>query len=231
MSLVHHHEIPLCTTEFLLQFLVAGELVEPGDQQGMVIERVAAERLFREVVREDGELKAELLIHLILPLLHETPRSDDQDPFGICPHQELADQKPCHDRLAGARIVRKDKPQRLPGEHRFINRRDLMGKRFDVRGMHRHHRVEEIGEVNPVSLSSKFELLAGCVERPRPACLRKGEGGFAGAEEHLLFQLTIDSPVIDRQRVLADRFGRDDLHDLARFNPVDGRIFLYVFQS
>ncbi len=231
VGLVHHHEIPLRTIEFLLQVLIAGELVEPGNQQGMIVERVATERLFREVTGEDSELKAELLVHLVLPLLHEAPWGDDQDPLGVGPHQELADQETSHDRLAGAGVVRKDEPQRLPGEHRLIDRRDLVGERFDVRGMHRHHRIEEVGEVDPVGLGGKFEPFAGCVERPRPPGLREGEGGFAGAEEHLLFQLPVGGLVIDRQRVLTDRLSGDNMDDLAGLDTVDGRIFLDIFQS
>ena len=207
VCLVHHHEIPLRVREFLLQFLVPGELIEPGDQQGMVVERVAGERLLREVAGEDGERKAELLVHLVLPLLDETPGGDDQNTFGICPHQELADQQAGHDRLAGAGIVCQDEPQRLPGEHRLVDCRDLVGERLDVRSMDRHHRVEEVGQVDPVGFRSEFERLAGRVERPRPPGLREGEGGLVGTKEHLLLELPVGSFVVDRQRVLAHRIG------------------------
>jgi len=57
------------------------------------------------------------------------------------------------------------------------------------------------------------------------------EGEITGAKEHLFLHLPLDGSVIDRQRVLADRFGRDDTYDLAGLDTVDDRILPDILQS
>ena len=97
--------------------------------------------------------------------------------------------------------------------------------------MHRHHRIEKVSQIDPIRFGSKFEFFAGRIKRPWTARFREREGRLIGPEEHLLLHLPIAGPVVDRQCVLAYRFGRNDTHDLARYNPADGSIFRYVFQS
>jgi hypothetical protein len=73
-----------------------------------------------------------------------------------------------HDRLAGSGIVSQDKAQRLPGKQRFIDRGDLVRQRLDVRGVNRHHRIEEEGEVDPFGLAGQLKGGTVAVERKGP---------------------------------------------------------------
>jgi hypothetical protein len=50
---------------------------------------------------------------------------------------------PGRDCLAGAGIGSQDEPERLASEHRLGDGRDLAGQRSDVRGLDRHHRVQQ----------------------------------------------------------------------------------------
>ena len=140
-------------------------------------ERVAARRRPRPEMRAiDNEAQIEFLKEFIAPLLDQASWRDDHNASRIGSHDQLADVEPCHNRLAGARIVREDEPQRLTGEHRLVDGGDLMGKRVNVRAMDRHHRVEQEREVYPLRLARELERIPIAVERPRAldGCLRDG---------------------------------------------------------
>src|SRR5436190_3796954 len=46
-----------------------------------------------------------------------------------------------HDSFARAWVVSKHETQRLPRQHRLVNRRDLVRERLHIRGMDGHHRM------------------------------------------------------------------------------------------
>ena len=69
------------------------QLVEPGDQQGLLGERVAAARGLDHVLGEDLEVQAELLPQLVLPLLDQAARGDDQAPLNVAADHQLLDQQ------------------------------------------------------------------------------------------------------------------------------------------
>ena len=58
----------------------------------------------------------------------------------------------CHDRLTRAGVVGQQKAQRLAGQHRLVDGRDLVRQRFDQGGVHGQHGVEEVGEADAVGL-------------------------------------------------------------------------------
>lgn len=53
------------------------------------------------------------------------------------------------------------------GQHGFVDRRDLMRQGLHVRGVHRHHGVEQEGQVDALGLASKEEVGSVAIERPR----------------------------------------------------------------
>ena len=83
----------------------------------MIVEGISARRGLLQKRRVDAELQAELLEHLVAPLLDQTPRRNDQDSAGIRAHDELADVKPGHDRLTSTRVVCQQEAQRLARQH------------------------------------------------------------------------------------------------------------------
>jgi hypothetical protein len=71
-----------------------------------------------------------------------------------------------HDRLARPGVVRQEKPERLAGEHRFVDGRDPVRERVEKRGVHREQRVEEIGQTDAMRLGDQPEERPGAVEAP-----------------------------------------------------------------
>jgi hypothetical protein len=114
----------------------------------------------------------ELRPQLVLPLLDEAARGDDQAALHVPTDGQLLDEEPRHDRLAGPGVIGQKEPQRLAREHLSVDARDLVGERLDVGGMNSEERVEEVGETDSQSLRDQAEELSVAVERP------SGAGGF-----------------------------------------------------
>ena len=157
----------------------------------MILERIAARRGFLERGREDAEFEAELLVEFVPPLFDEAARRDDENPAGIRPHDELADVETRHDRLAGTGIVGQNKPQRLSGQHRFVDGGDLVGQRIDVRGVDRHHRVEQESEVDPLRFAGQLKGGRVTVEGPGAFGRGLGDRGFVGRAEKPLLHCSV----------------------------------------
>ena len=79
VGLVEDDEVPVRgVVEDELEVLVAAELVQAGDEQVAVGERVARRRALDPVAGEDVEVEVELLGELRLPLLDERAGGDDE---------------------------------------------------------------------------------------------------------------------------------------------------------
>jgi hypothetical protein len=124
-----------------LEVLVAAELVEPRDQEVRVGERVARRAALDPVPGELGEVEVELLGQLRLPLLDERTGYDDEAAAEVAADDELADEEPGHDRLAGARVVGEQEAQRLAGQHLLVHRGDLVWEGLDLGGVDAEDRV------------------------------------------------------------------------------------------
>ena len=98
------------------------------------------------VAGEDVEVEAELLGQLVLPLLDQAARRDDQAALEIAADQQLLDQQPGHDRLAGAGIVGEQEAQRLARQHLAVDGRDLVRQRLDLRGADGEVGIEQVGK-------------------------------------------------------------------------------------
>ena len=99
---------------------------------------------------------------------------------------QLLDEQPGHDRLAGAGVVGEQEAQRLARQHRLVDGRDLVRQRLDERGVDGEHRVEEVGEADAVRLGDEAEERAVAVEAPRPARLDDLEARLVVAVEELV---------------------------------------------
>ena len=172
--------------ELGLQVVVAGQVIEPGDQQRLLGERVAAAGGLDHVPGQDLEVEPELLPQLVLPLLDEAPRSDHQAALDVAADHQLLAEQPGHDRLAGARVVGEQEAQRLARQHLVVDRVDLVRQRVEVRRLHGEERVEQVGQRDPLSLGREPEELAVSVHRPGPTGLLDGEPGLVVPVEQLL---------------------------------------------
>ena len=163
--------------ELRLHVLVARELVEPGDDEVGLEEPVAGARGLELVVGEDLEREVEAAVELVLPLLGEAAGADDQAALQVAAGDQLLDEQPGHDRLAGARVVGEQEAQRLARQHRLVDGRDLVRQRLDERGVDGEHGIEQVGEADALGLGDEAEERAVAVEAPGPALLDDLERG------------------------------------------------------
>ena len=123
------------------------------------------------VAGEDLEVEAELLPQLVLPLLDEAARGDDEAALDVAADHQLLDEQPGHDRLAGAGVVGEQEAQRLAGQHLRVDRRDLVRQRIEVRRLHREVRVEQVGQrIRCASEASRKSAPSASNDHARPAC-------------------------------------------------------------
>ncbi len=108
-------------------------------------------------------------VELVLPLLGQAAGADDEAALQVAAGDELLDEEPGHDGLAGAGVVGEQEAQRLARQHRLVDGGDLVRQRLDDGGVDRQHRVEEVGEANAVGLGDQAEEGAVAVEAPGPA--------------------------------------------------------------
>ena len=107
VCLVADDEVPAAVgcLQLELDVLVAGELVEAGDDERRFEEPVAGPRRFELVVGQDLERQVEAPEELVLPLLGETSGANDQASQQIAAGDKLLDEQARHDRLARAGVV------------------------------------------------------------------------------------------------------------------------------
>ena len=118
----------------------------------------------------------EAAVQLVLPLLGEAAGADDEAALQIAARDQLLDEQPRHDRLAGAGIVGEQEAQRLPRQHRLVDGGDLVRQRIDERGVDREDRIEQVREADAVRFGDEAEQRAVAVEAPRPALPRRSRG-------------------------------------------------------
>src|SRR5262249_20650583 len=114
VRLIDNDQIPVRSLKLGLQIRVARQVIQPGDEQGLLSERIATARSLDHVLGQDLEIKRELSPQLVLPLLDQAARSDDQAPLDVAPDNQLLAEKACHDRLACPWIIGKQVTKRLP---------------------------------------------------------------------------------------------------------------------
>jgi hypothetical protein len=112
MCFVADNKIPptIWRAQLLLYVLVAGKLVQPGNDEIRFREPIPGSRSLKFVIGQDLEWQMETTIELILPLLREASWADDKTALEITSCDELFHEQPRHDRLACAWIVSQKKP-------------------------------------------------------------------------------------------------------------------------
>jgi hypothetical protein len=212
VRLVADDQVPAAIRELelLLQVFVAGELVEAGDHQVVLLEPVAGTRGLELVVGEDLERQLEAAVELVLPLLGETAGADDQAALGDRRGHQLLDEQPGHDGLAGAGIIGQEEAQRLARQHGLVDGGDLVRQRLDVGGVHRHHGVEQVGEADALRFGNQAEECAITVETPGSPDLHDFEPWFVVAIEELIGDFPGRRLVSQLQRLGAKPLDADD---------------------
>ena len=133
------------------------------------MERVPGPGCLDHVAAHDLEVQIELVVELLLPLLDQAARGDDQAAVEVAAQHELADVEARHDRLAGARVVGQQEAERLQRQEALVDGLDLVGERLDGGGLDGGERVEEVGQLDPAGLGGQLECGAVGVEGPAAA--------------------------------------------------------------
>jgi hypothetical protein len=124
---VANDEVPIRRRlQFGLQLGRTRGHVEPHDETILFNEWIASDGSFNLITGQDVEAEAKFLGHLVLPLLDKASGRDDQTALEVAADQEFLDEQPCHDGLAGTRIVGKQEAQRLTWKHLAVNGCDLV---------------------------------------------------------------------------------------------------------
>src|SRR5882762_10794242 len=102
MCFVADDEIPttLWRAQLLLHVLVAGKLVQPGNDEIRFREPIPGSSSLKFVIGQNLERQMEATIKLILPLLGATSWTNDQTALEIAPGYELLNKQPSHNRFA-----------------------------------------------------------------------------------------------------------------------------------
>ena len=222
VGLVEDDEVPVGgVVEDELEVLVAAELVQAGDQQVAVGERVARRRALDPIAGQEREVEVELLSQLRLPLLDERPRGDDEAAPQVAANDELADEEPGHDRLAGAGVIGQEEAERLARQHRLVDGGDLVRQRLDEARADRDVRVEEVGEIDPLRLAGQLEGFPVAVEGPGLPFLDDRQARLVLAVDEALGHGAVGGPVGQRQDLGAVPADVDDRDRVIRCDAGD----------
>ncbi len=229
VGLVNDHEVPLRLGKLGEQVLVASQLIHAGDQQWVLLERVGAEHRFAELRREDLEGEPELQVELVLPLVDEAARGDDEAALDVLAQDELLDVEPSHDRLAGAWVVGEQEAQRRARQQLAVDRAQLMRQWLNIGRRDRQHRVGEASQLDALALGDELEVGGDSVEGTRLG-VRDREHLLGLATEHTLAQLALGGLVRQLDGVCAVRLSGEHGNMLPRDHTCEQQSGLDVLE-
>ena len=126
VRLITNDQIPFGDFQFFLQFIAARQLVQPGNAQIDLGKNIAAYCGFHSVIGQDFKADVEFRIELVLPLLRQAARGNDQAAFQIAASNQFLDKQAGHNRFTGTGVICQNIAQREPWQHFLIYRRDLV---------------------------------------------------------------------------------------------------------
>jgi hypothetical protein len=170
------------------------------------------------------------LVKLVLPLLGEAPRTDDQAALQVPADDQLLDEEPGHDGLAGAGVVGEQEAQRLAREHRFVDGGDLVRQRLDEGSVHGEHRIEQIGQPDALGFGHQSEQMPVAVEAPGSSGLDDLDGRLAVPVEELVGHPSFAVLEGDLDGVGPEPLHADERHDAVGEDAPYGRVRLEIFE-
>ena len=232
VRLVTDHQVPAAVRglELLLHVLVARELVQAGNDEVIFQEPVAGARRFQLVVGQDVKGQLETPVEFVLPLFGQAARADDEAALQIAADDQLLDEQPRHDRLAGARVVGQQETQRLARQHRLVDRRDLVRERVDKGRVDGEHRVEQMRQADAMRFGHEPEQMAVAVEAPGAALLDHVKARFVVAIQQLVGDPAGRVLVGQFQCLRAKPLHTDDGDEGIREDAAHGGVGLEVFE-
>ena len=171
---------------------------------------VARAGRFELVVGENVERQVEATVQLVLPLLDQAAGAHDQAPLQVAARDQLLDQQPGHDRLAGAGVVGQQEAQRLARQHRLVDRRDLVRQRLDHEVWTASTGSNRCASRMRCASETRRNSAAVAVEAPRPALLDDLERASSCAIEQFVGDLAGGGLVRQFERLGAEPLHADD---------------------
>ena len=157
-------------------------------------------------------------------------RADDQAALQVPARDQLLDQEPPHDGLAGAWVVGEEEAQLLARQHRLVDGRDLVRQRVDDRGVDRQQRVEQMRKPDALRLGHEPEQGAVAVEAPRPPLGDDLEPVLVVAVEQLVGDRAGRCLVRQLDRLRAEPLHADDRHRAVGVDAPDSAARSQVFE-
>ena len=176
VGFVADDQVPVGLFELRPNTVVTAELVQSCDDERIFLEPVAGAGRLQLVVGHDLERQVKPPVELVLPLLRQVSRAYDQAAVQVAPGHQLLDEEARHDGFTCARVVGQQETERLPWQHRVVNRRDLVRERIDQGRVDGQQRVKKVSEPDAVGLRHEPELGAVAIEAPGLAHLRDFKG-------------------------------------------------------
>ena len=178
MRLIADDQIPLGDLELFLQGFIPRELIQTADTKVCLSEYISAGGGFDAVIGQNLKAEMELGIQLVLPLFRQTAGRYDQTALQVAARDQLTDEEPGHDGLAGTGVIRQNKTEREPGQHLLIYSGDLVRERLHGGGMYGQIGVKQMGQADAVSFGSQAHLCAVCIEAPGQAVVLDLKAGL-----------------------------------------------------
>ena len=170
MRLVADDEIPFRRRfQLRLQLVIPGQHVEARDQSMPFGEGISGRGRLDLLPAHDVEAEAELVRQLILPLLDQTSRRDDQATLEAASDQQFFDEQAGHDGLASTRIIGQQEAERLAVQHRPIHRGQLVRQGLDLGRVNGEIGIEEMRHANAKRFRGQAEQSTVAVEREAAA--------------------------------------------------------------
>lgn len=168
VGLVHDDQVPIGVVQLALQVLGAGQLIDTSNEQIPFIKGIPGAESLNHLTGENIETEPELEVHFVMPLFDQISRGDDEASLEVATDHEFPDEQARHDGLACAWVVSQKEAEGLPGQHGFVDGRDLVGKRIDVRGVNCHQGIKKVRQMDAVSLRGQFEVVGIAIKAPGP---------------------------------------------------------------
>ena len=170
--------------ELLLQVLGAAELIEAGDQLVVFVEGVAGAAVSASWREKTSNRRPNFSPSSSCHCSTRLPGATIRQRSSVAAQHQLADVEPGHDGLASTGIVGQHEAQRLARQHGLVDGGDLVRQRLDVAAVHRHHRVEQVGEMDALGLGGELEVFAVGIEGPERTLLDQTQRGLVIPQQH-----------------------------------------------
>ena len=148
-----------------------GSACQAAHDQVRLQEPVPGARRFQLPVRQNLERELKSPVEFILPLLGQAARADHEAALQIAAAISSFINKPAMMVLPAPGSSARRKRSGWSRQHGFVDGRNLVGQRHDVRSVNREDRIEEMGHPDALRLRDQSEERTVAIKAPWPPLL------------------------------------------------------------